>query len=99
MESCAVDLWLVVGSLMIEMVSRTPPKLSKDLYCSGAGAIEQLQDTSSFIWYILLAWVFLDSVRFVVFDFLLLLSLSTVIAVMLCRLPGLLGGVPVSSWK
>ena len=61
-ESCAVDLRLV--SSMIEMVSWTPPPLSKDLYCSGAGAIEQLQDTSSFIWYILLAWVFSDNFRF-----------------------------------
>ena len=29
-------------------------------------AIEQLQDTSSFIWYILLAWVFSDNVSFFV---------------------------------
>ena len=64
-SSCAMDLRLV--SSAIEMVSCIPPKMSKDLYCSGAGAIEQLQDTSSFIWYILLAWVFSDaSRRFVV---------------------------------
>ena len=58
-----MDLSLV--SSTIEMVlCCIPTKMSKDLYCSGAGAIEQLQDTSSFIWYILLAWVFSDNFRF-----------------------------------
>ena len=104
MESCAVDLRLVLS--MIEMVLCTPaPKSSKDLYCSGAGAAKearlllsnyrmQAHSFGIFCW----PGCFRTTFRFSS------LSLSPVIAVMSCRSPDVCFaeewiGVPVSSWK
>jgi len=104
MESCAVDF----GSTTIEygvanVVLGCLLKWSRG--CDGSKiAIEQSQDTSSFVWYWYFCWPRCFRTTFWAFRRSDGLSLSPVITVMSCRSPGgcfkeLLIGVPVANWK